>query len=74
MLAGEEYALLPDTFVIFICDFDPFGCGFYRYSFESRCRENALLDLKEGCQYIFLNAAGTDPESVPDHLASFTLR
>ena len=26
---------------------------------------------KGSCQYIFLNAAGTDPESVPDHLASF---
>ena len=31
LLAGESYENLPDTYVIFICDFDPFGERFYRY-------------------------------------------
>ena len=30
LLTGVEYAELPDTYVIFVCDFDPFGEGKYR--------------------------------------------
>ena len=32
LLAGEDYAELPNTYVIFICDFDPIGEGKYRYT------------------------------------------
>ena len=32
LLSGEDYAELPNTYVIFICDFDPFGEGKYRYT------------------------------------------
>ena len=38
LLAGEDYAELPNTYVIFICDFDPFGKGKYRYTFQTTCR------------------------------------
>ena len=31
LLAGKSYDQLPDTYVIFICDFDPIGDGLYRY-------------------------------------------
>jgi len=35
MLAtGKEYSELPDTYVIFVCDFDPFGQRKYRYTLE----------------------------------------
>ena len=33
LLTGEDYAGLPNTYVIFICDFDPIGEGKYRYTF-----------------------------------------
>ena len=29
LASGEEYETLPDTFVIFVCDFDPFGERLY---------------------------------------------
>ena len=29
---GLEYELLPDSYVIFICDFDPVGAGKYVYT------------------------------------------
>ena len=32
LLTGESYDRLPDTYVIFICDFDPFGDQLYRYT------------------------------------------
>lgn len=34
-----EYEELPDIFVIFICDFDSFGCGLYDYSFQKIVEE-----------------------------------
>ena len=30
LLKGQDYPELPDSYVIFICDFDPFGGGYYR--------------------------------------------
>ena len=43
--SGEEYDLLPNSYVIFICDFDPFGEKKYCYTFENRCCENQNLLL-----------------------------
>ena len=37
LLSGSEYAELPNSYVIFICDFDPFGEGKYRYTFRTKC-------------------------------------
>ena len=37
--SGEDYTELPDTYVIFICDFDPFGERKYCYTFASQCLE-----------------------------------
>ncbi len=36
---GAEYNELPHTYVIFICDFDPFGAKKYCYTYESCCKE-----------------------------------
>ena len=33
LASGEDYETLPDTFVIFVCDFDPFGEHLYCYTF-----------------------------------------
>ena len=32
---GDGYGNLPDAYVIFICNFDPFDCGKYRYTFRN---------------------------------------
>ena len=37
--SGEEYETIPDTFVIFVCDFDPFGKELYCYTFQNECKE-----------------------------------
>ena len=48
LLTGEEYTGLPNTYVIFICDFDPFGKEKYRYTFRTTCQESENVDLEDG--------------------------
>ena len=47
LLSGEDYSELPNTYVIFICDFDPFGEEKYRYVFEMQCKESKLKRSRE---------------------------
>ncbi len=55
----KTYKDLPDTYVIFICTFDPFDEGRHIYSFTNRCAEDPKLELNDGAHTIFLNAYGT---------------
>ena len=55
----KTYKDLPETYVIFICTFDPFDEGRHVYSFTNRCAENPKLELNDGAHTIFLNAYGT---------------
>lgn len=67
---GENFDRLPAGYVIFICTFDPFGLGLYRYTFENICREHNF-PLNDGATKIFLNTMGTKAEDVPDALVNF---
>ncbi|MBO4835724.1 MAG: Rpn family recombination-promoting nuclease/putative transposase [Lachnospiraceae bacterium] len=57
-----EYKDLPDSNVIFICTFDPFGEGKYRYAFQNTCEENTELKLADRTRKIFFNATSQDPD------------
>lgn len=67
---GAAYAKLPPAYVIFLCDFDPFGEQKYRYTFENRCLETGL-PMDDGCKTIFLNTRGNNPEEVSVRLVNF---
>ena len=67
---GEEFTQLPNSYVIFICTFDPFGRGRYRYTCQSFCREDGEL-LADGTCRIFLNTQGKNAEEVPRELVDF---
>lgn len=56
---GEPYQKLNRSYVIFICTFDPFGEGFYRYTFENICREDTEIDLNDEAVKLFFNTGGT---------------
>ena len=71
LLTGHAYEELPDTYVIFICDFDPFGAGYFRYTFENRCLENMNRRLEDGCRCIFLNTCGKNRDGVSEALVKF---
>ncbi len=69
--SGEDYESLPDTYVIFVCDFDPFGHGLYCYTFRNECEESKTVELWDGCCTIFLSTKGKNEESVPPELVRF---
>ena len=71
LLSGREYRELPNTCVIFICDFDPFGQGKFRYTFRNCCRENSTVDLKDGRLTMFLSTHGKNPQEISEGLVSF---
>ena len=56
--------------MIFICTFDPYKKGLYRYTFEERCLE-CNLALGDGTRKIFLNTKWKNDEEVPAELVHF---
>ena len=71
LASGEDYETLPDTFVIFVCDFDPFGEHLYCYTFGNECKENKNVKLDDGSYTIFLSTRGENEEDVPAELVRF---
>ncbi|MBT9780105.1 Rpn family recombination-promoting nuclease/putative transposase [Clostridium sp. MCC353] len=67
---GEDFSDLKPCYVIFICTFDPFSAGKYRYTFENRCVETGEA-LGDETWKIFLNTKGKDPAGVPQELIHF---
>ena len=70
LLAGDSYENLPDTYVIFICDFDPFGDGLYRYSTGMVCEETGK-SVSDGVKTVYLNAHGRNRDGIPEELLQF---
>jgi len=69
--SGEGYSELPNAYVIFICDFDPFGKKKYCYTFESVCQEDKTLVLEDGRKSIFLSTKGENSQEVSESLIKF---
>ena len=71
LLSGSEYEELPKRYVIFICDFDPFGERKYKYTFEMECKETAKAKLQDKRKIVFLSTKGKNAEEVPEELVRF---
>lgn len=71
LLSGLLYKDLPDTYVIFICDFDPFGFQKYRYTQKKICEEVSQLTMDDGAHTIFLSTQGNNGDEVPIELVRF---
>ena len=69
--SGRDYEELPKSFVVFICDFDPFGKDEYRYTFRTTCQESENVDLEDGRTTVFLNTRGKNESEVPGELVTF---
>ena len=67
---GRDYTDFKPSYVIFICTFDPFEQGLYRYRFENRCLERDF-GLGDEAYKIFLNTRGNNDEEVPKLLVDF---
>ena len=71
LTSGEDYENLPQVFVIFICDFDPFGKRKYCYWFQNCCMEDGTLQLQDGQHTIFLSTKGENDSEVSQDLIQF---
>ena len=73
---GHRYGDLRETFIIFICAFDPFGQNLRRYTFREQCLEVPELHLDDRSTKIFLNALGTIGEEDEDirHFLEYVAR
>lgn len=68
---GIDYELLPDSYVIFICDYDPIGLGKYKYTKYSTFREDMSYNYKDGIHTYFLSTKGKNVDEVPGKLVKF---
>ena len=62
LLKGEDYSNLKESFIIFICTFDPFNHELPCYTFKSICKENSNIELKDKTSKIIFNSTAYDKE------------
>ena len=56
---GQDYKKLKKSFVIFICNYDPYGKNRYIYTFRNRCDEDQSVLLDDEAAKIIINTKGT---------------
>ena len=64
---GGSYKTLPDSAIIFICTFDPFGKGLSKYTVRGICGEDREIIVDDGAVRLFYNCCykGND---IPEEL------
>jgi predicted transposase/invertase (TIGR01784 family) len=62
LLKGEDYSNLKESFIIFICQFDPFDVKLPCYTFKSICKENTNIELNDKTSRIIFNSTAYDKE------------
>ena len=67
---GQDYNDLRPSIIVFICNFDPFGKGLYRYTYENCCRETGEV-LGDEVKKVFLSTKGTNKNVVSEVLINF---
>ena len=67
---GTDYIFLKETYIIFICTYDPFGKGKYVYHFRMTCDEDESIQLHDKMNWIFYNTTA-DLSEVPEEIGKF---
>ena len=68
---GIDYEKLPESYVIFICDFDPIGLGKYKYTRRQIIEEDLGYNYDDGSHTVFLSTVGTNEKEVSQDLVKF---
>ena len=68
--SGASYEKLKESYIVFICTFDPFHRGYHKYSFTNRCAEVSDLELGDGTRKIFLCSGGSERD-VSEEVSAF---
>ncbi len=59
---GDDYNKLRNSYIIFICNYDPFEQNRYIYTFENTCREDPELKFGDEAYKIVVNTKGCKGE------------
>ena len=71
LLTGVPYEELPNCYVLFICDFDPFMLKKYRYTVKHVLVEDEKFSYQDGSYTVFLSTKGENNSEVPGPLVRF---
>ncbi len=67
---NDSYRSLPNSYILFICTFDPFGEDKGCYTFVEQCLEIPGLKLEDGTEKRFYNCT-YDGDDIPDSVKRF---
>ena len=56
LFKGEDYDKLKESYIIFLCQFDPFDQNLPCYTFVNTCRESKSLELQDDATKVFFNS------------------
>ncbi|MCR5188032.1 MAG: Rpn family recombination-promoting nuclease/putative transposase [Treponema sp.] len=70
LMKGQDYTELKDSYILFICQYDPFKkdedkLGLPRYTFRTRCDENEDASLNDNCLKVIYNSTAYKEEKDP---------
>ena len=68
--SGEDFGKLKQVYVIFICNYDPFGYDRVLYTIKNRCLEEPEMEYDDGSETIVLYTKGTKG-IIPEELRQF---
>ena len=57
---GEGYGAMRETYVVFVCNYDPFGKGLLLYTGEMMCNQDTSISIYDGCRLAYVNCAKSD--------------
>ena len=68
--SGQEFGKLKNVYVIFLCNYDPFGCDRAKYTIKNMCVEDPDIPYEDGACTIVLYTKGTQG-NIPEDLRQF---
>ena len=69
--SGEDFGKLKRVYVIFICNYDPFGYDRVKYTIRNMCVEEPEMPYDDGAQTIVLYTKGTKGDDISEELRQF---
>ena len=69
--SGEDFGKLKRVYVIFICNYDPFGYDRVKYTIRNMCVEEPEMPYDDGAQTTILYTKGTKDDDISEELRQF---
>ena len=69
--SGEDFGKLKRVYVIFICNYDPFGYDRVKYTIRNMCVEEPEMPYDDGAQTIVLYTKGTKGDDISEEFRQF---